>query len=83
MAIKADKLAEGEDPSIADTLAKAYFDNGNLENAVKTQERVIQLAEGTRMAADPGLKKRLRQYKKALEAAAAKEAEGAEKAPKK
>ena len=83
VAIKADKLAEGEDPSIADTLAKAYFDNGNLENAVKTQERVIQLAEGTRMAADPGLKKRLRQYKKALEAAAAKEAEGAEKAPKK
>jgi hypothetical protein len=35
------------------------------------------------MAADPGLKKRLRQYKKALEAAVAKEAEGAEKAPKK
>ena len=44
---------------------------------------MIQLAEGTRMAADPGLKKRLRQYKKALEAAAAKEAEAVENAPKK
>ena len=83
VAVKADKLAEGEDPSIADTLAKAYFDNGELDKAVKTQERVIDLAEGTRMAADPGLKKRLRQYKKALDAAATKGEDGAESKPKK
>jgi thiol-disulfide isomerase/thioredoxin len=75
VAVKADKLANSEDPSVADTLAKAYFDNGDLAKAVATQERVIELAEGTRMAADPGLKKRLRQYKKALDAAATKEEE--------
>ena len=81
-AIKADKLAESEDLMIADTLAKAYFDNGDFANAVKTQERVIELAEGTRMAADPSLKKRLRQYKKALDAATAKDEKPAEKSSK-
>ena len=83
VAIKADKLANSEDPSVADTLAKAYFDNGEIAKAVKTQERVVELAEGTRMAADPGLKKRLRQYKKALESAATKDEEKTEKNPKK
>ena len=73
VALKADKLAEKEDPSIADTLAKAYFDNGELANAVKTQERVVELAAGTQMEADPGLKKRLKQYKKALDASQEKE----------
>ena len=73
VAVKADKLAEKEDPSIADTLAKAYFDNGELANAVVTQKRVIELAAGTQMEADPGLKKRLRQYQKALDASQEKE----------
>ena len=44
-----------------------------LANAVKTQERVIELAAGTQMEADPGLKKRLKQYKKALDASQEKE----------
>ena len=45
---------------------------------------MIELAEGTRMAADPGLKKRLRQYQKALAAAAPKDEPATEKkAPKK
>jgi tetratricopeptide (TPR) repeat protein len=66
MATKADNLSKNEDPSVADTLAKAYFDNGDFAKAVKTQTRVIELAEGTRLEADPGLKKRLNQYKKAL-----------------
>lgn len=82
VALKADKLAESEDLMIADTLAKAYFDNGDFENAVTTQERVIELAEGTRLAADPSLKKRLRQYKKAQDAASAKDAKPAEKSEK-
>ena len=81
-ALKADKLAESEDLMIADTLAKAYFDNGDFANAVKTQERVIELADGTRMAADPSLKKRLRQYKKAMDAATDKEAKPVEKSSK-
>ncbi len=72
VALKADKLAESEDPSVADTLAKAYFDNGDLANAVKTQEHVMELIKGTPLVADPGLEKRLKQYKKALNTAGAK-----------
>jgi thiol-disulfide isomerase/thioredoxin len=78
-AVKADKITDGEDPRIADTLAKAYFDNGDLPKAVKTQERAIELADGTPLAADPSLKKRLRQYKRALEAATKKDAESSDK----
>ena len=81
-AIKADNLANKEDPSVADTLAKAYFDNGELAKAVKTQERVLELADGSRMADDPEMKKRLRQYKRALAAESTKETDGAAKAPK-
>jgi len=77
VALKADELTNQENPSVADTLAKAYFDNGDLVKAVKTQERVVELAEGTPMAQDASLRKRLRQYKKALDAASAKDkAEG-------
>lgn len=83
IALKADKLVESENPVVANTLAKAYFDNGDLENAVKTQERAVDLAQGTQLAADPGLKKRLRQYRKALESAGTKEDKAEEKAPKK
>ena len=67
VALKADNLSKREDPSIADTLAKAYFDNGQLEKAIETQERVIELAVGTELENDPGVKKRLRQYKRALD----------------
>ena len=73
IAVKADELSEKEDPSIADTLAKAYFDNGDLAKAVVTQKRVIELAAGTQMEDDQGLKKRLRQYQKALDASKEKD----------
>lgn len=75
-AIKADNLTNNDNASISDTLAKAYFDNGDLAKAVQTQERTMELVEGKRMAADPNLRKRLRQYRKALDAAQAKEKEG-------
>lgn len=68
VALKADNLKKNQDPSIADTLAKAYFDNGMLAKAVSTQERVVELIPGTELENDPGVKKRLRQYKRALEA---------------
>jgi len=67
LALKADNLKNNQDPSVADTLAKAYFDNGQLEKAVSTQERVVELSPGTDLEDDPGIKKRLRQYKRALE----------------
>lgn len=64
---RADELAKSKDGAIADTLAKAYFDNGVVAKAVEAQERAVKLAEGTPAERDPGLKKRLEQYKKALE----------------
>ncbi len=67
-ALKADNLSERKDPSIADTLAKAYFDNSQIEKAIETQERVVELAVGSELENDPGVKKRLRQYKRALDA---------------
>lgn len=67
VAIKADELSNHENISVNDTLAKAYFDNGDFANAVKSQQHSIELAEGTQLARDPGLKKRLNQYKRALE----------------
>jgi thiol-disulfide isomerase/thioredoxin len=62
---KADKIAKGKDPSIADTLAKVYFDNGEIPKAVETQERAMKLAKGTRLEKDQGMKERLEKYKKA------------------
>lgn len=69
VSLKADNLTKNQDPSIADTLAKAYFDNGLLEKAVATQERVVELLPGSQLEDDPTVKKRLRQYQRALDAA--------------
>lgn len=68
VALKADNLTKNQDPSIGDTVAKAYFDLGQIEKAVSTQERVVEQVTGTNLENDPGIKKRLRQYKRALEA---------------
>jgi len=62
---KADELAKGKDAGVADTLAAAYFANGDTTKAVETQERAVKLAEGTRLAEE--IKERLEQYRKAAE----------------
>jgi thiol-disulfide isomerase/thioredoxin len=62
---KADALAKGEDAAIADTLGKAYFDNGQVEKAVETQERAVKLAKGN-PEIEAELTKRLEEFKKAL-----------------
>lgn len=62
---QADMLKEKKDAAIADTLAKAYFDNGQIEKAIETQERAVALAKGTPLEADKTLTERLAQYKKA------------------
>jgi thiol-disulfide isomerase/thioredoxin len=64
MAEKADKLVGGKSGEIADTLAKAYYENGNAKKAVETQERALQLAKGTELEKDASLKDRLEMYKK-------------------
>jgi thiol-disulfide isomerase/thioredoxin len=61
---KADELTKGKNGAIADTLAKAYFDNGDVAKAIEHQERAIKLAEGTELANDKSLQKRLEQYRK-------------------
>ncbi len=64
---KADKAVKGKDPSVADTLAKAYFENGDVAKAVETQERALKLAKGTRLENNKELKDRLEKYQKALQ----------------
>lgn len=67
VAIKADKLAKHENVSITETLAKAYFDNGDFANAVKTQETCLTLAANMGVVDDTPIRKRLNQFKRALE----------------
>ena len=42
---KADELVKEKDPAIADTLAKSYFDSGNVAKAIETQERAVRPAQ--------------------------------------
>jgi thiol-disulfide isomerase/thioredoxin len=62
---RADKLADGKQAPIADTLAKAQFDAGDVAKALETQERAVRLAKGTPAENDEGMKERLEQYRKA------------------
>jgi hypothetical protein len=62
---RADALREGKDAQIADTVARAYFVNGDVAKAVAAQERAVKLAEGTDVGRDPSLKQRLVEYRKA------------------
>jgi thiol-disulfide isomerase/thioredoxin len=63
LAEKADKMVEGKHGGIADTLAKAYFENGDVKKAVETQERAVKLSKGT--PAEKEITQRLETYKKA------------------
>jgi thiol-disulfide isomerase/thioredoxin len=65
-ALRADELAKHKDPAVADTLGKAYFDNGDAVNALETQQRAVKLAKGTPLESDKTMKDRLEQYKKAV-----------------
>jgi thiol-disulfide isomerase/thioredoxin len=65
---QADKLAEEKDGAIADTLAKAYFENGEAAKALETQERAVKLAKGNpQLENDKSIQERLDLYKKAVE----------------
>ena len=62
---RADGLAQGKDPGIADTLAKAYFESGDIDKAIETQERAIKLAPSNPNVDASELKDRLEEYRKA------------------
>jgi thiol-disulfide isomerase/thioredoxin len=64
---KADELVKEKDPAIADTLAKTYFDSGDVAKAIETQERAVRLAKGTPFEQNKDLAERLEKYKKAAE----------------
>ncbi|HMP02858.1 MAG TPA: redoxin family protein [Gemmatales bacterium] len=60
---KADQLTESKDAPIADTLARAYFVNGDVDKAIEVQERAVKLGAGTEHEKE--FKDRLEEYKKA------------------
>jgi hypothetical protein len=64
---RADSLVKSKEVQIADTLALAYFETGDIAKAVETQERALKLAKGTGLENDPGMKERMEKYRKALQ----------------
>lgn len=60
---RADQLTKSEDGPIADTLARALFVNGDVDQAISVQERAVKLAKGTEHEKE--LTARLEEYKKA------------------
>lgn len=63
-ALRADQLTKSKDAAISDTLAAAYFANGDRERAITTQKRAIELARGTQFEKDPSFEQHLKQYSK-------------------
>jgi thiol-disulfide isomerase/thioredoxin len=65
---RADEMAQSKDAGIADTLAKAYFDSGDVGKAVEIQERAVRLAKGSPYEQQINeLQERLEKYKKAAQ----------------
>jgi len=62
-AIRANDLTKGENGAILDTLALAYFHTGEPSKALEAQEKAIKLIGDD----DPGLRDRLKRYRKAVE----------------
>lgn len=65
IAQRADDVAEKKDGAVADTLALAYYLNGDVAKAVETQERAVKLVKGTPFEADKTIPERLEKYRKA------------------
>jgi thiol-disulfide isomerase/thioredoxin len=63
---RADEVSHGKDGMIADTLALAYFHDGDAAKALETQERAVKLLKGTPGEKDEGVQQRLEQYRKAV-----------------
>jgi thiol-disulfide isomerase/thioredoxin len=61
---RAYESAEGKDPGIADTYARALFDNGKVEEAIKMQRKAIDLCKDDRLKED--LREGLKRYEAAV-----------------
>ncbi len=60
---RAYEVTKGKDAAITDTLAKVYFDSGNLTKALEYQEQAAKLAVGTQF--EDEIKGRLEEFKEA------------------
>jgi len=56
---RADERSNGKNAAIADTLAKTYFDSGDVAKAIETQERAVRLSRENGDSEDKGMKDRL------------------------
>jgi thiol-disulfide isomerase/thioredoxin len=68
LARRADEKSDGKNGAIADTLAKTYFDSGDVAKAVETQERALRLIKKNgQIPAEQiqSMEQRLEEYKKA------------------
>lgn len=63
---RANKLEEGKNAGILDTLARAYFVKNQPAKALEIQEKAIQTAKGTPLEDDKDMAERLKEYKKAV-----------------
>ncbi|MHC5022819.1 MAG: TlpA disulfide reductase family protein [Planctomycetota bacterium] len=59
---RASELTENKDGAILDTVARVYYESGDLDAAIKWQRKAVKYAEGTPMEAD--LRKALQKYEK-------------------
>lgn len=60
---RANELSDGKDGSVLDTMARAYYVQGNVEKAVEIQEKAVEIGLPGN---DEALKKTLEQYKSEL-----------------
>jgi hypothetical protein len=63
---RAYESAEGKDPGITDTYARALFDNGKIDEAIRMQRKAIDLCKDDRLKED--LREGLRRYEAAQKA---------------
>jgi thiol-disulfide isomerase/thioredoxin len=64
LAVKADTLSNHQDAAITDTLARAYFEKGDVAKAVEVQQKAVSLASDDALKAE--LEGTLEKYRKAL-----------------
>jgi thiol-disulfide isomerase/thioredoxin len=57
---RANELSESKDPAILDTLARVYYEDGNIEKAIKYQKMAVEFAGDDEMGAD--IQKTLEKY---------------------
>ena len=71
--VLAQKEGAESEAAARDTLARVYFMQGQVEQAIEEQETAIGLARGTQLEGEPGMSERLSEYRQAGKPGAAGE----------